>query len=57
MNNLQQLHLILYFSEGISLHDWVTSGIVDREVGQYLSLLPHVNKITFVTYGDGKSVV
>lgn len=56
MNNLQQLHLILYFSEGISLHDWVTSGIVDREVGQYLSLLPHVNKITFVTYGDAQDL-
>lgn len=51
MNNLKQLHLVLYFTEGVSLRDWASVGMFDRETGLYRALRAEIRKITFVTYG------
>lgn len=56
MTTLKKLHLILYFTDGMSLQDWASVGMLDREVGHYLALLPYVSKITFVTYGDAQDL-
>ncbi|MBF0605006.1 MAG: glycosyltransferase family 4 protein [Nitrospirae bacterium] len=51
MTDLKQLHLVLFFTEGVSLEIWDRGGLFDREVALYKALLPHLKAITFVTYG------
>ncbi|MEO5328743.1 MAG: glycosyltransferase family 4 protein [Magnetococcus sp. THC-1_WYH] len=51
MIDLKQLHLVLFFTEGVSLEIWDRGGLFDREVALYKALLPHLKAITFVTYG------
>tara|TARA_Y100000816_G_C26106648_1_gene588332 strand:- start:3239 stop:4348 length:1110 start_codon:yes stop_codon:yes gene_type:complete len=47
------MHIILFFTYGISLKDWDESGILNREIELYKSLSKNRNtKFTFVTYGD-----
>ena len=47
------MHLILFFTFDTSLKDWVSSGLLDREVMLYQKLIKSGVKITFITYGDG----
>lgn len=56
MIDLKQLHLVLFFTEGVSLEIWDRSGIFDREVALYKALLPHLKAITFVTYGKARDL-
>ena len=47
------MHIILFFTYGISLKDWDESGILNREIELYKSLSKNRDtKFTFVTYGD-----
>jgi len=56
MIDLRQLHLVLFFTEGVSLVTWERGGLFNREVALYQALRPHLGKITFVTYGDGRDL-
>ena len=47
------MHVVLFFTYDISLNDWKTSGILNREIRIYKELEKNENiKFTFVTYGD-----
>ncbi len=49
------MHVVLFFTYDISLNDWKTSGILDRELRIYEELEKNENfKFTFITYGDIK---
>lgn len=47
------MHIILFFTYGISLKDWDKSGILSREIELYKSMSKNRDtKFTFVTFGD-----
>jgi len=47
------MHIILFFTYGISLKDWDESGILSREIELYKSMSKNRDtKFTFVTFGD-----
>ncbi|MBF0625662.1 MAG: glycosyltransferase family 4 protein [Magnetococcales bacterium] len=50
---LSQLGLTLFFTSGLALTDWRAAGILERETALYRALLPHLDRVTFITYGDG----
>jgi glycosyltransferase involved in cell wall biosynthesis len=56
MVDLKQVHLVLFFTQGMSLHGWDKSRLFEREVALYHALLPHLGGITFITYGDEKDL-
>lgn len=45
------LHLIVFFTRGVSLRTWDDVGMFEREVAIYRGLLDHGVRIDFVTYG------
>lgn len=51
MNKLNSTHLILFFTNGVSLHHWMVWGMFDREVAIYQRLQKRGIKVSFVTYG------
>jgi len=56
MATLQDAHLVLFFTRGISLKTWDHIGLLDREVALYEAMRPCLGKITFVTYGDARDL-
>ena len=47
------MNVILFFTYGISLKDWESSGLLSREIKFYKELSKKYNiKFTFVTYGN-----
>ncbi len=52
MSRLSDLHLVLFFTRGLSLATWDRVGMLEREVALYRALRPHLGRITFITYGD-----
>jgi glycosyltransferase involved in cell wall biosynthesis/2-polyprenyl-3-methyl-5-hydroxy-6-metoxy-1,4-benzoquinol methylase len=50
-NNIQ---LVLFFTQGMSLRAWAGAGMLEREVALYRALRPHLGGITFVTYGNAQ---
>jgi len=48
---LKDMHLALFFTEGVSLGTWDAAGMLERETALYKALLPRLGSITFVTYG------
>ena len=44
--------LVLFFTIGVSLRTWSEIGMLDREIEIYKRLFPHLNGISFVTYGN-----
>lgn len=44
--------LVLAFTSGVSLHDWKTTGMLDREWALYERLGPYYAQIILVTYGS-----
>lgn len=45
------MHLILFFSRGVSLATWASVGMIDREIALYLRLQEKGVNVSFVTYG------
>ncbi|MGB0681870.1 MAG: glycosyltransferase family 4 protein [Magnetovibrionaceae bacterium] len=45
-------HLVLFFTEGVSLETWADVGNLAREVALYQRLADRGLRVTFVTYGD-----
>lgn len=45
------MHLILFFTRGVSLSTWKQVGSLDREVALYEALARAGHRVTFVTYG------
>ena len=50
------IHLILFFTRGVSLRSWANWGMLEREVAIYRQLQKHDIQISFVTYGDGRDL-
>ena len=46
--------ICLFFSNDVSLLTWKNSGILDREIKYYNSLIKKNYKIIFLTFGDKK---
>jgi len=46
------IHLVLFFTSGMSLRRWDELGMFDREVALYQRLQRQGVEVTFVTYGD-----
>jgi len=44
------MKLVLFFSRGISLDIWETSGLLDRELMTYKKMLNHIEEVSFITY-------
>lgn len=44
--------LVLFFTDGISLHDWHATGLIGREWALYQRLAPHFRHLILVTYGS-----
>lgn len=51
-NNLEKLHLALFFTKGISLARWHEIGMLGREVALYKRLVEKIRRVSFFTYGD-----
>ncbi|WP_319468921.1 glycosyltransferase family 4 protein [uncultured Pseudodesulfovibrio sp.] len=49
--SLSDTHLILFMTYGMSLAEWDALGMFDRELAVYKKVLPHLKKITIVSYG------
>lgn len=45
------MHIILFFSRGVSLETWASVGSLEREIALYLRLQEKGVQITFITYG------
>jgi glycosyltransferase involved in cell wall biosynthesis len=56
MTDLRRVNLVLFFTRGVSLRTWDSIGSLQREVALYHALRPHLNSITFVTYGDWRDL-
>ena len=49
------MNVILFFTYGVSLKEWETSGLLSREIKLYKELSDKYNvKFTFITYGDSQ---
>jgi glycosyltransferase involved in cell wall biosynthesis len=48
------MHLVLFFSRGITLKIWRETGLLEREMDMYVRMSPWFNTISFVTYGPDK---
>ena len=48
----RNIHLILFFTAGMSLKEWDKIGIFEREVALYQNYQEQGIKVSFVTYGD-----
>ena len=48
------MHLILFFTYGVSLKTWAKTGLLEREVVLYKKLLENNVRVTFMTYGDSE---
>jgi glycosyltransferase involved in cell wall biosynthesis len=49
----QNVHLVLFFTKGVSLKTWADNGSLNREIAVYLRLQEKGVKVSFVTYGNG----
>jgi len=50
--DLDNKKLVLFFTRGVSLKVWDAIGMLDREVEIYKRLLPYLEGVSFLTYGD-----
>lgn len=46
------MHLVLFFTRGVSLRTWSMVGMLEREVAVYERLRTYGYEVSFVTYGD-----
>jgi len=46
------IHLVLFFTRGVSLRMWHMVGMLEREVALYRRLVENGFEVSFVTYGD-----
>jgi len=57
MNRLSaRAHIVLFFSQGVSLTTWDTVGMFEREVALYKRLQEKNVQVSFVTYGDARDL-
>ncbi|MEK8023201.1 MAG: glycosyltransferase, partial [Candidatus Hydrogenedentota bacterium] len=47
------IHLVLFFTRGVSLQSWKDAGILERELALYRRLMGRGVRVSLVTYGDG----
>ena len=52
----RSMHLIVFFSYGISMQEWEKSGLLSREIKLYQGLSNYGIKTTFLTYGDRSDI-
>jgi hypothetical protein len=46
------MHLVLFFTRGVSLQTWDRVGMFDREVAIYRRLHDRGVQVSFITYGN-----
>ena len=51
------MHLILFFTRGVSIGDWASAGSLKREIALYLRMQEKGIKIAFVTYGGADDLM
>ncbi len=51
------IHLVLFFTRGVSLRTWSMMGMLEREVAIYKRLVRRGFEVTFVTYGSAADLV
>jgi glycosyltransferase involved in cell wall biosynthesis len=56
MGDLKSVHLVLFFTRGVSLKTWNGIGMLERETAIYRRINPQLEGITFVTYGDAEDL-
>ncbi|MBF0263361.1 MAG: glycosyltransferase, partial [Magnetococcales bacterium] len=54
--DLADLRLTLFFTAGMSLHEWDRLGMFGREVALYQALRPHLGGISFMSNGDRRDL-
>lgn len=45
------MRLVLFFTRGMRLQDWVDTGLLEREIAIYRRLIARNVEVTFITYG------
>jgi glycosyltransferase involved in cell wall biosynthesis len=50
------MHLILFFTRGVSLETWASVGSLEREIAIYLRLQEKGVRVTFVTFGSASDL-
>jgi glycosyltransferase involved in cell wall biosynthesis len=50
------VHLVLFFTRGVSLRTWSMVGNLDREIALYRRLIDLGHEVSFVTYGDSEDM-
>ena len=49
------MHVILFFTYGVSLKSWAESGLLQREIKLYQELIKRYGiQVQFITYGDSR---
>ncbi|MBZ0306085.1 MAG: hypothetical protein K8I82_08470, partial [Anaerolineae bacterium] len=56
MTSLRDTHLILFLTAGAALRHWHEVGFLSREAELYQRLLPHLGRISWVTYGSASDL-
>ncbi len=56
MTSLRDAHLILFLTAGATLKHWHEVGFLSREAELYQRLLPHLGRISWVTYGGASDL-
>lgn len=51
-----KIHLVLFFTRGVSLGTWASVGSVGREIALYLGLQERGVQVTFITYGGASDL-
>ncbi len=54
--DLKQADLVVFMTEGVSLAELSSRGMLEREIALYKELQPELKSITFVTYGGGRDM-
>jgi glycosyltransferase involved in cell wall biosynthesis len=50
------MHLVLFFTRGISLETWASVGSLEREIALYLRLKEKGVRISFITFGGAEDI-
>jgi len=52
----KSIHIVLFFTRGVSLKTWANNGSLNREIALYLRLQEKGVKVSFVTYGNASDL-
>ncbi len=50
------MHLVIFFTRGVSLRTWAMMGMLAREIAIYRRFIADGFRVSFVTYGDARDL-